>query len=67
MKLIDADEALRRLEVYNTADRMDHAHYKFTRDFIIEQPEINIIIKTHEQAMRGLEEGRRRAINDALY
>lgn len=38
MRLIDADLVLRRLEEWNTSDKMDKALYNFARNRIIEQP-----------------------------
>ena len=38
MRLIDADLVLKRLEEWNTSDKMDKALYNFARNRIVEQP-----------------------------
>lgn len=38
MRLIDADVLMKRLECWNTSDKMDKALYNFTRNRINEQP-----------------------------
>lgn len=43
MRLIDADEMLKRLESWNTDDEMDKALYNFTLSRIIEQPTVETI------------------------
>lgn len=43
MRLIDADEMLKRLESWNTDDEMDKALYNFTLSRIIEQPPVDAI------------------------
>lgn len=39
-RLVDADEMLKRLQAWNTSDRMDKALYNFAWDRIMEQPTI---------------------------
>lgn len=50
MRLIDADAMLKRLEEWNTHDKMDKALYNFTKKRIVEQPTVNewIPVKYHE-------------------
>lgn len=43
MRLIDADEMLKRLESWNTDDEMDKALYNFTLSRIIEQPTVDAV------------------------
>lgn len=40
MRLIDADEMIKRLQEWNTNDGMDKALYNFTMHRILEQPTI---------------------------
>lgn len=44
MRLIDADLVLKRLEEWNTSDKMDKALYNFARNRIVEQQPENIIL-----------------------
>lgn len=49
MRLIDADLVLKRLEEWNTSDKMDKALYNFARNRIVEQPTAYNIDKVVEQ------------------
>lgn len=46
MRLIDADEMIKRLQEWNTNDAMDKALYNFTMHRILEQPTIEPERKT---------------------
>lgn len=48
MRLIDADEMIKRLQEWNTNDAMDKALYNFTMHRILEQPTIEPKRKTGE-------------------
>lgn len=52
MRLIDADSMLKRLEEWNTSDKMDKALYRFTEMRIIEQPTAYDVDKVLEQLER---------------
>lgn len=49
MRLIDADAMLKRLESWNTKDRMDKALYNFAHMRIMEQPTISQWIPVSER------------------
>lgn len=48
-RLIDADAMLKRLEAWNTHDKMDKALYNFARKRVLEQPVVNEWIPVSER------------------
>lgn len=52
MRLLDADKMIERLAVWNTSDKMDKAHYNFTRLRVMEQPTAYDVGKVCEQLER---------------
>lgn len=53
MRLIDADEMIKRLQEWNTDDAMDKALYNFTMHRILEQPTIEPERKTGKWIDKG--------------
>lgn len=58
MRLIDADEMIKRLQEWNTKDAMDKALYNFTMHRILEQPTIQSQRRTGEWISKGYGEYR---------
>lgn len=52
MRLIDADSMLKRLEEWNTSDKMEKALYRFAEMRIIEQPTAYDVDKVLEKLER---------------